>query len=252
MGDAEKVDEAARRYLPASDEAAQWDGWAFGSPIKPALEPICFAQKPIDQKTYAKNLLTHGVGAVNIDACRPGDRHPANLLHDGSDEVVALFPGNSGQRAPLIGHDKERQSPNGTFGKFAAAHDAIPKDAPGSAARFFNGFPFEADPLFYHAKASKADRAGSKHPTVKPVALMQHFVRLVTPPGGVVLDPFGGSGTTAEAARREGFDCILMEADDQYVADIRQRFGLPGDGVEDDFESLFGEESETNFDALFG
>lgn len=239
MDDAEKVDEAARRYLPASAEAAQWDGWAFGSPVKPALEPICLAQKPISEKTYAKNLMMHGVGALNIDACRPGDRHPANLLHDGSDDVVALFPGNSGQRGALVGHNRERQSPNGTFGKFSAAHDAVPKDEPGSAARFFNSFPLDADPIFYQGKAGKADRAGSKHPTVKPVALMQWLVRLVTPVGGVTLDPFAGSGTTGEAARREGFDCILMEAEEQFIGDIRRRFGLPGPVADfDDFDAL--------------
>ena len=245
--------EAVARYhfqtKAGSEEAAQWEGWAYGAQsMKPALEPVYFGQKPFSEKNGALNLLKHGVGAVNIDGCRvPANdgsnrarpprtenaiygggkgcniaasehnemgRHPANLIHDDSDEVRAMFPNDS--------------------------------------ARFFNGFPFEADPLFYHAKASKADRAGSKHPTVKPVALMQHFVRLVTPPGGVVLDPFGGSGTTAEAARREGFDCILMEADDQYVADIRERFGLPSDAAEDDFESMFNDTTQDNFDSLFG
>jgi len=251
MADPEKVEANARKYLPGSEEAAQWEGWAYGAQsMKPALEPVYFGQKPFTEKNGALNLLKHGVGAVNIDGCRTDTapeptrfdpavhkgnvegwrmkqtgaevaalaaatgkgRHPANLIHDDSEEVRAMFPNDS--------------------------------------ARFFNGFPFEADPLFYHAKASKADRAGSKHPTVKPVALMQHFVRLVTPPGGVVLDPFGGSGTTAEAARREGFDCILMEADDQYVADIRERFGLPGDAAKDDFESLFNDNPD-NFDSLF-
>lgn len=136
---------------------------------------------------------------------------------------------------------------------FVQLPNAVTTQFPNDSARFFNGFPFEADPLFYHAKASKADRAGSKHPTVKPVALMQHFVRLVTPPGGTVLDPFGGSGTTAEAARREGFDCILMEADDQYVADIRTRFNLPFENADEvDFANLFETPtSSTKFDNTF-
>lgn len=81
-----------------------------------------------------------------------------------------------------------------------------------------------ADPLFYHAKAGKSDRAGSVHPTVKPIALMQYLVRHITPPGGTVLDPFAGSGTTAEAARREGFDCILMEAEPEYLEFLESRF----------------------------
>jgi hypothetical protein len=82
----------------------------------------------------------------------------------------------------------------------------------GSAARFF-----------YSAKADAADRCGSKHPTVKPVDLMAYLVRMVTPPGGVTLDPFAGSGSTGMACLREGFDCILIEREAQYVADIHKR-----------------------------
>lgn len=93
----------------------------------------------------------------------------------------------------------------------------------GSAARFFHQFP--PDPLIYQPKAGKEDRAGSRHPTVKPVALMQYLIRHITPPGGTVLDPFAGSGTTGEAALREGFDCILMEAEPEYVEFLRERFG---------------------------
>ena len=81
--------------------------------------------------------------------------------------------------------------------------------------------------MFYHAKAGKEDRAGSKHPTVKPVALMQYLIRHITPPGGTVLDPFAGSGTTGEAALREGFDCILMEAEPEYVTFLQKRFPEP-------------------------
>lgn len=107
----------------------------------------------------------------------------------------------------------------------------------GSAARFFHHFPPDMDPLFYHPKAGKADRAGSKHPTVKPIALMQYLIRHITPPGGVVLDPFAGSGTTAEAARREGFDCILMEAEPEYVEFLKQRFSIEDDA--DELDELF-------------
>ena len=77
--------------------------------------------------------------------------------------------------------------------------------------------------FFYAAKADKQDRAGSKHPTVKPVDLIAYLCRLVTPSGGVVLDPFGGSGTTAAACAREGLDCILIEREAEYVADIERR-----------------------------
>lgn len=275
MQDAEKVAAAASKYLPGSPEAQQWEGWAYGGQaMKPALEPIYVGQRPFDQKNGALNLLKHGVGAINIDGCRvafadasdeaesksknqhsdfgsgamtnqiygkfskdrenynPPGRHPANLLTDGSDDVVALFPQSGGS---------------------------------GSAARFFNSFPPDADPLFYRAKATKADRAGSKHPTVKPIALMQWLCRLVTPSGGTILDPFAGSGTTGEAARRQGFDCILMEAEAEFAGDIRRRFDLPSDS--DDFDALIRpfptlassvltrtekEQTDDSFDTLLG
>lgn len=92
-------------------------------------------------------------------------------------------------------------------------------DNGGSAARFF-----------YTAKADKLDRIGSKHPTVKPVDLMQWLCRMVTPPGGLVLDPFAGSGSTGEAAWREGFRCILIEREEEYQADIAERLRLADKG----------------------
>jgi site-specific DNA-methyltransferase (adenine-specific) len=85
----------------------------------------------------------------------------------------------------------------------------------GSAARFF-----------YTSKADGDDRLGSKHPTVKPLDLMQYLCRLVTPPGGIVLDPFAGTGTTGEAAWREGFEALLIERDAAYCDDIRRRMAL--------------------------
>jgi DNA modification methylase len=87
-----------------------------------------------------------------------------------------------------------------------------PRGDSGSAARFF-----------FSGKAGPDDRCDSKHTTVKPVALMRWLARLITPPGGTVLDPFAGSGTTGVACIREGFDCILIEREDQYVKDIRHR-----------------------------
>lgn len=96
------------------------------------------------------------------------------------------------------------------------------------------------NPILYHAKATKSDRAGSVHPTVKPIGLMEHLIRHVTPPGGIVLDPFAGSGTTAEAARRLGFDCVLMEAQPEYAGFLRERFDLPSAGIPADLYELFG------------
>lgn len=212
------------QYVPGSDEAAEWQGWAYGTQAqKPALEPIYLGQKPFDCKTGAANLLNYGVGAVNIDGCRVGDRHPANLILDGSPEVIAMFPASAGASAPVRGTEK-----SGAIKHAYNARERIPgafhADS-GSAARFFHHFPPDTQPLFYHGKAGKADRAGSEHPTVKPIPLIQYLVRHITPPGGIVLDPFAGSGTTAEAARREGFNCILMEAEPEYVAFLEKRFG---------------------------
>ena len=231
---------------PATDAARQWSGW--GTALKPAVEPIVLARKPLIG-TVAANVQQHGTGAINIDGCRVGDsksvpasvsrkapatcygkfaeygetqgvgghdpnlgRWPANVITDGSDEVLAAFPPAPGQRGDLRGHTTSRESPNGIFGGFAPAHDHPARGDSGSAARFF-----------YCAKASKADRAGSKHPTVKPVALIRYRCRLVTPPGGTILDPFAGSGTLAAAAHAEGFNAILVEREAEYIADIQRR-----------------------------
>ncbi len=225
---------------PATDAAKQWQGW--GTALKPAWEPICLARKPLEG-TVAGNVLEHGVGALNIDGCRVGTeqslkrptnghandgwgmgqaitggdtgRWPANLIHDGSEEVLAAFPDGCGQTGPEI---RNRATPktDGIYGQFGEmSRDGIPHDLPGSAARFF-----------YTAKADSQDRLGSRHPTVKPLDLMQWLVRLVTPKGGTVLDPFAGTGTTGEAAWREGMRAILIEREAEYQADIERRMDL--------------------------
>jgi site-specific DNA-methyltransferase (adenine-specific) len=171
-------------------------------------------------------------------------RWPANLMHDGSDNVVALFPAQAGAAAPVKGTEASDATKN-AYNDRERVPGAFHADS-GSAARFFNSFPDgpDADAIIYHGKATKGDRAGAKHPTVKPVGLIEHLVRHVTPPGGIVLDPFAGSGTTGEAARRLGFDCILMEAEPEYATFLRQRFDLDtSDSFDDlldtdDFESL--------------
>ena len=228
---------------PATDAAREWEGW--GTALKPSWEPICFARKPLIG-TVAENVLGWGTGALNIDGCRveaekatgwggkgaggntwnetnnglgkDGEarpvegRWPANIVHDGSDEVVAAFPNIKTSKATVTskpgsvyGNGAGLPSHTGTYGF----------DESGSAARFF-----------YTAKADKQDRMGSKHPTVKPVDLMQWLCRLITPPGGTVLDPFAGSGSTGEAAWREGFQCVLIEREPEYQADIRRRMTL--------------------------
>jgi DNA modification methylase len=228
-----------------------WQGW--GTALKPALEPITMARKPLEG-TVAANVLQHGTGALNVDGCRvqgepspsverrthaapgastgatgwdtparpasyneqrPGEqlgRWPANLIHDGSDEVVGLFPESKSTGG---------QSSLGAFRNgdvYGKGRDERWGDDPGygdsgSAARFF-----------YTAKASRQDREdGNTHPTVKPTDLMRYLCRLVTPPGGIVLDPFMGSGSTGKAALLEGFGFIGIEREATYHAIAQRR-----------------------------
>lgn len=169
--------------------------------LKPALEPITMARKP------AKH-----VQPLNIDGCRVGDdtgRWPANLLHDGSDEVTQLFPESKPSGSAMAGKPTSRKA-SGVHNAYSHALNA-PKDTvyhsdSGSAARFF-----------YCPKANKKDRDnGNTHPTVKPTDLMAYLCRLVTPSGGIVLDPFMGSGSTGKAAISEGFGFIGIERDADY------------------------------------
>jgi len=184
-----------------------WQGW--GTALKPALEPITVARKPLGEKTVAANVLEHGTGAINVDGCRVGERWPANLIHDGSDEVVGLFPQANGVvGARREGGDKSIFSGGGHHQAQKQRIVGGIKDT-GSAARFF-----------YCAKASKRDRnegALNNHPTVKPTSLMQYLIRLVTPPNGIVLDPFMGSGSTGKAAIMEGFQFIGIEREENYM-----------------------------------
>lgn len=263
-----------------------WEGW--GTALKPALEPITLARKPLDG-TVAANVLQWHTGALNVDACRVSGeprkicnyssigeqgcitrtgeaghtgrdytsrvemagRWPANLIHDGSAEVLEAFPESAGQQGDLCGHSKDRRS-KGIYGDMAAERNHLARNDTGSAARFF-----------YCAKASKTDReeglegfvprlfgmssaaaaAAAKgelydngdggvnkvtlrtnhHPTVKPVELMRYLCRLITPPGGVVLDPFLGSGSTGKAATLEGFRFIGIEKEAEYLDIARAR-----------------------------
>lgn len=231
-----------------------WQGW--GTALKPAHEPICVARKPLSG-TVAANVLKWGTGVINVDGCRVGTevgtsmegvpvdnlgRWPANVIHDGSPEVVACFPQSNGQQGNLRGHNRNRKSPNGCFGQMGPAKDHPARGDTGSAARFF-----------YCAKASKKDRdegcenlplkrtaklggsdndrtdldpvserfrtspSRNTHPTVKPTDLMRYLCRLVTPPGGTVLDPFAGSGSTGKAAVLEGFRFIGIELSEEYA-----------------------------------
>lgn len=234
-------------------EAITWQGW--GTALKPALEPITVARKPL-VGPVAANVLAHGTGALNIDGCRvptdedlnggayvkeggrsesqslhggtgmnqpgktagrefvqPSGRWPANLIHDGSDEVVAGFPQSSAKNGVTQGEGKGGIWSESTGKRAGPTHGDT-----GSAARFF-----------YCAKASKKDRGeGNTHPTVKPTELMRYLCRLVTPPGGVVLDPFMGSGSTGKAAILEGFAFIGIERERESFDTAVARIGRTG------------------------
>lgn len=157
------------------------------------------------------------------------------------DPVVAMFPNTKSGKPGIMRKGTNDGACYGAESRAPGTQMTGFGDE-GSAARFFHQFP--PDPLIYNAKAGKADRAGGNHPTVKPIALMQYLIRHITPPGGTVLDPFAGSGTTAEAARREGFDCILMEAEPEYVTFLRKRFGIY------DFEDILGNSTSCGMDHL--
>ena len=233
-----------------SDEARKWDG--YGTCLKPAWEPIIVARKPLDG-TVAHNVLTWGVGAMNIEACRvpteSGEkgRFPANLIHDGSQLVLDLFPQSKGQQGDVTGNEPSHPADGVCYGEYNGRHSFAKRGDTGSAARFFNTFrdgedsaertyadkgstSFAAKPgmrrapadtparFFYCAKASKKDRGeGNVHPTVKPTALMEWLVKLVTPEGGVVLDPFMGSGTTGIACANLGRYFIGIEREWEYM-----------------------------------
>jgi site-specific DNA-methyltransferase (adenine-specific) len=264
-----------REITSSSDEAKQWQGW--GTALKPAHEPMVLARKPVIG-TIANNVLTYGVGGLNIDgsrvgsegggnSCAGGDdcqcannneifsatkhpirvegnqgRFPANFIHDGSDEVVELFPAVKGATSRT--NASQEASNNAMFGGGFAG------------AVYDDGLNTSAARFFYCAKTSKRDRnegldefeevrdhdgraegkvGGNNprnrtnaaklnhHPTVKPTSLMQYLVKLVTPAGGTVLDPFMGSGSTGKACVYEGFNFIGIDQSDEYVEIARAR-----------------------------
>lgn len=182
---------------PATDAARQWQGW--GTSLKPAHEPICVARKPLAAGTVAANVLEWGTGAINVDGCRvEGGTRPLIERHNQYRPENFNLPSGS------------RNAGDTTLGRWPAnfIHDGLPEEW----ARFF-----------YCAKSSKADRGANTHPTVKPTDLMRYLCRLVTPPGGTVLDPFTGSGSTGKAAKMEGFNFVGFEMQAEYVAIAQAR-----------------------------
>lgn len=203
--------------IAASPEARAWEGW--GTTLKPSYEPIVLARKPLEG-TVAANVLAHGTGAINIDACRSGSPSPSIQRRQGAAPGESM--GSTGWKTAPRPPSYNEQKPGEMLGRFPAnvlldgdASAQLDEQQPG-AARFF-----------FCAKASPAERPvladGYAHPTVKPLALMRWLVRLATPPGGLILDPFAGSGTTIEAAMLEGHRVLGIEADARSVELCRVR-----------------------------
>ncbi len=229
-----------------------WQGW--GTALKPALEPITVARKPL-AGTVAENVLAHGAGALNIDGCRvphgadvdlgavqhcqthqgghtvtlnnpgfstatykPQGRWPANLIHDGSDEVTRLA-GSAARffycaKASKADRDEGLDDIDGKI--VGAKGNGLARKCATCGASVLDGCNCQ-DRTFENPKRK------NHHPTVKPTDLMRYLCRLVTPPGGVVLDPFMGSGSTGKAAALEGFEFIGIEREADYVAIARRR-----------------------------
>jgi len=240
--------------VPATDAARTWQGW--GTALKPAHEPIVVARKPLTG-TVAANVLEHGTGALNIDGCRigtsaedfaklsagvdairkrggtmnnswknssdlsganpanPKGRWPANVVLD-EDQAAELDRQSGWSKSPPVGSVAKVRA-NGSIGTFEMPDRVSPNGHgdSGGASRFF-----------YVAKAPARERPkvdGTAHPTVKPLTLMRWLCRLVTPPDGVILEPFAGSGTTVEAALLEGFRVIGIEREADYLPLIQAR-----------------------------
>ena len=251
-----------------TEEGKQWEGW--GTALKPAMELWTLVRKPLEQKTVAENVLKYGTGGMNIDGCRVGTeimvnqsassiysqgqvkkdkqeptvstgRFPANLIHDGSEEVVELFPTS---KSTL---DKSEINRGTSKSWFTGDHvDRIQRGDSGSAARFFycakasksernkglEGFEEKENMRVNAPRENEEEKTSNKmsnfHPTVKPVALMRYLCRLITPKNGIVLDPFMGSGTTGIGAKIEGFEFIGIEREAEYVKIAEARINAYG------------------------
>lgn len=227
MSDPEAIENNARKYIPGSEIAKRWLGW--GTALKPGAEYWILARKPISEKTLTANILKHEAGAINIEACRIGTsknvpaspsrkkngtslsgsvdgslRHETGL-ESGHNPNIGRWPSNV-----VVSHHDDCEEPR--------CHAECPRlmldtQSGGGASRFY-----------YCPKAPKKDKGeGNDHPTVKNTTLMDYLIRLITPAGGIVLDPFMGSGSTGVAAVRGGWIFVGIEISPEYFKIAQQR-----------------------------
>lgn len=218
------------------------DGW--GTALKPAHEPICLARKPLSEQTVASNVQRWGVGGLNIAESKIGTealpaqmagqakigtferhdmvtpervgRYPANVILSDEDEVLEAFAAFGESKSISRTGKRTGRSVNGQpYGMAEQQNVTMGHSDSGSPARFF-----------YSAKASAGDRAGSKHPTVKPIKLMEYLCRMICPKDGTILDPFAGSGTTGAAAMNLGLSALLIERELEYYSDCVRRLSF--------------------------
>jgi site-specific DNA-methyltransferase (adenine-specific) len=238
----------AKHYetIPDTEQARQWDGW--GTALKPANEPIVLARKPLSEKTVAENVLKWGTGGINIDGCRieyqsEKDFESAKGGDSGSTKCN-IFSANvkkQSEKITLLGRFPANVILDEEAGKLLDEQSGITTNTrhmsyKRSGGEFINGVPSQpekgwfkeetggASRFFYCAKASKKERGeGNNHPTVKPVSLIKYLVTLVTPPDGVCLDPFMGSGTTAVACIKTNRKYIGFELSEEYCKIAEKR-----------------------------
>ena len=226
------------------------DGW--GTALKPAHEPMVLARKPLSEKSVADNVTKHGTGAINIDGCRiegqsensdidtTGGRWPSNIMHDGSEQVESIFPETSSTEV------SRQRTHKGIWsaGELAETEQFMPAYGDqGNASRYFycaktskdeRNFGLHGRPQGQYSSDGREKKienafqrnksvSANTHPTVKPVELMRYLVRLVTPKGGLVLDPFMGSGSTGMGAREEDFRFVGIEKEEEYYEIAKAR-----------------------------
>ena len=207
-----------RRDEPSSPEAVKWKGW--GTTLRPSQEPAILARKPISENTITRNVLKHGTGAINIDACRHAYGDPS-------------WPGPGGEIKDIVG--QKRGGSGAGLGEVMGG--SVMTNAPSPLGRW----PAN---IFHCPKPSVAEKgAGVEHPTVKPVTIMRWLIKMVTPPGGTVLEPFAGSGTTLVAGHADNFRMIGIEHSPKFCDLIKARLTE----ADQDLEAVKIDEANSGF-----